>query len=352
MASMSFSLLLALNLLYASVFCIPQEALAPVTEAPEFLQSGPAPDLAQQASANAPSCGGCYLVADVAGLVWYSQVFINTAATALVSVGVGNGTSATRTSILQNEGDFTFNPSATEAAGALTQLNFQPTVNVGGAILTSPTAYNVFTAYSITSAFPSNGVCITTSGAPTTLSSAYTETLASANGRVTLDANGQQEFINFLGFSSCSGGGENVVPTALIQVTNTTATQTATFSNVPLAAAQASLSIAPQSISASATLNSSIAFPSANAPVIVVGNSTITPTANPINLPIFNGSIIGTATNLGGQPTGLIILPTGGSGPSVIPFVGAAPQVTRGDAWLVSLWATAMAVLGGVVYYL
>ena len=129
---------------------------------------------------------------------------------------------------------------------------------------TSPTAYNVFTgmsirnvdcidsnvyaAYSITSAYSSNGVCITTSGAPVTLSSAYTETLVSANGQVVLDANGEKSFIDFLGFSTCSGGGENVVPTALIQVTNTTAVTTSTFSNVPLAAASATLTIAPVSL--------------------------------------------------------------------------------------------------------
>ena len=68
----------------------------------------------------------------VAGLVWYSEIFINTAATALVSVGLGNGTRATRTSVLQNEGAFTFNPAATAQSGALTQLNFAPTANVGG----------------------------------------------------------------------------------------------------------------------------------------------------------------------------------------------------------------------------
>ena len=129
---------------------------------------------------------------------------------------------------------------------------------------TSPTAYNVFTgttihnvgrtdsnvcvAYSITSAYASNGVCITTSGPPVTLSSAYTETLVSANGQVVLDANGEKAFIDFLGFSTCSGGGENVVPTALIQITNTTASMTSTFSNVPLAAASATLTIAPVSI--------------------------------------------------------------------------------------------------------
>lgn len=129
---------------------------------------------------------------------------------------------------------------------------------------TSPTAYNVFTgmpihnverkdsnecvAYSITSAYLSNGVCITTSGAPVKLSSAYTETLASANGQVVLDANGENAFITFLGFSSCSNGGENVVPTALLQVYNSTTTATSTFSNVPLAAASATLTIAPVSL--------------------------------------------------------------------------------------------------------
>ena len=70
------------------------------------------------------------------GVVWYQEVFINTAATALVSVGVGNGTSATRTSILQNEGQLTVgNPAAATDSVALTQINFQPTANVGGAEL-------------------------------------------------------------------------------------------------------------------------------------------------------------------------------------------------------------------------
>ena len=129
---------------------------------------------------------------------------------------------------------------------------------------TSPTAYNVFTgtvsasfqrttladesvAYSITSAYTSNGICVTTSGPPIQVSPAYSETLTSANGRVTLDVNGQQSFIDYLGFSTCSGGGENVIPTALIQVQNTTMTTTSSFTNVPLAAAVASLTIAPVS---------------------------------------------------------------------------------------------------------
>jgi acetylornithine/succinyldiaminopimelate/putrescine aminotransferase len=88
---------------------------------------------------------------------------------------------------------------------------------------------------------------MTTSGAPTTLSSAYTEILQSANGQIVLDASGQQSFIDFLGLSTCSGGGENVAATALVQVLQTTATTTSTFSGVPLAAVSATLTIAPVS---------------------------------------------------------------------------------------------------------
>lgn len=88
---------------------------------------------------------------------------------------------------------------------------------------------------------------MTTSGAPTKLTSAYTEVLSSANGKVILDANGQQSFIDFLGFKTCSAGGLSIAATALIQITPTTVTQTSTFSNVPLAAALATLTIAPVS---------------------------------------------------------------------------------------------------------
>lgn len=101
----------------------------------------------------------------------------------------------------------------------------------------------------MTSAFTSNGVCVTTSGSAITLTSAYSEVLPSADGQVTIDTDGQQGFINFLGFTTCSGGGENFVPTALLQIMNTTATTTSTFTNVPLAAAVASLTIAPVSVS-------------------------------------------------------------------------------------------------------
>ena len=114
-------------------------------------------------------------------------------------------------------------------------------------LLEESSATDTSAAYSITSVYLSNGLCVTTSGSAIQVSPAYSEILTSANGQVTLDANGQQSFIDYLGFSTCSGGGENVVATALVQVTNTTTTTTSTFSNVPLAAVVASLTIAPVS---------------------------------------------------------------------------------------------------------
>ena len=217
-----------------------------MTQAPQFLQTA-APDLAAPASSSsgAPvSCGGCYVVANVAGLVWYSEVFINTAATALVSVGAANnGTRATSTSIIQNEGDFTFGPGLPATGAALNQINYDSSLTISGAVLQSPTAYNVFTAYSVTSATLSDGICVTDKGSAITLSSAYTEILSSASGQVHLDQNGEEQFINFLGFTSCSGGGESVVPTALVQVTNVTATTTSTNAASPSAASTESLSL-------------------------------------------------------------------------------------------------------------
>lgn len=79
--------------------------------------------------------GDIFAKSSTIGVVWYQEVFVNTAATAVVSVGVGNGTSATRTSIVQNEGQLTVGNPTTVPEGALTQINFQPTANIGGAEL-------------------------------------------------------------------------------------------------------------------------------------------------------------------------------------------------------------------------
>ncbi|KAG8531121.1 uncharacterized protein KY384_004478 [Bacidia gigantensis] len=339
MASLSFVRLLTLSAtLYHIVFAVPQAPLEAATQSSTFLPP------AQQANApvSGNGCNECQLVADVAGLVWYSQVFLNTAATNVVQVGVNNASRTTRTSIIQNEGEFTYAPGGDANGGqALTQLNYEPSVTVAGAVLTSPTAYNVFTGYTITSAFLSDGQCVTTSQS-SSLASAYSEILSSANGRVILDVNGQSDFLSFLGFVTCSGGGENIQPTALLQVSNTTATSTTTFSGI-MAAQSVSLSIASSTpASASASVTANVTFPSVGVPNIVIGNTTITPSANPIGLPVYNGT-----TFAGSGTGGLQPVPTG----PVTPFVAAANTLGRADGWLVA-WIVGSIGVGALVIYL
>lgn len=237
---------------------------------------------------------------------------------------------------------------------------------------------------------------MTTSGSAITLSSAYSEILSTASGKVILDANGQQQFIDHLGFSTCSGGGENIVPTALVQVTNTTATQTSTYSNVPLAAV--SLSIAPVSsslqvkavflsshddprfytclalpskgaifcianifcVSITAYLSSfqqastpakvsagaTTSFPTASAPLIVIGNHTITPSRNPIGLPVYNGTIIATSGKGVVGPTGSFNTTN-----APAPYLGGAGGFRSMDQWMWA-WAGMMIGMLGLVYYL
>lgn len=77
-------------------------------------------------------------MADVAGLVWYSEIFLNTGATAVVNVGVGNGTRATSTSLIRNQVQFTFDPSMATAMGsllALTEIHYDSSLTVAGAVL-------------------------------------------------------------------------------------------------------------------------------------------------------------------------------------------------------------------------
>lgn len=82
---------------------------------------------------------------------------------------------------------------------------------------------------------------------------------------------------------------------------------------------------------------------------------TITPTAHPIALSIFNGTFVGTATNLGGGASGIILPYPSGTGPggsasSPFTFLGTA-GIHGADTWL-SIWAAAMMGIGAFVFYL
>ncbi|KAL8829376.1 MAG: hypothetical protein Q9170_006193 [Blastenia crenularia] len=351
-------IVLALSLLLRLVTGVPQatapSALLATTE--------PAPGSSTGAPA---SCGGCYIVADVAGVVWYSGVFANNAATAVVAIGLGNGTRTTRTSIVENTAVFTFNPGLGGSAAfgptplAVTSIGYDSTTVIGGATLTSPTAYNIFSAYTLTSQQDVNGVCSTTSYT-STLPVAFTETLSSANGQVTLDLAGEQAFIQNIGFTQCAGGGENVGGTVLAQVANLTSTTTSYFSSVALGTMSTTLAPTTNPTSKlplrtttlsevlttlTATLSGSLTITSAptsisvTAPAIVIGNTTITPSGNPLGLTLApdNSTAFPAPSGTGASGTGVVV---GGGGNYTVPFISNAPGWERS----ISIWGSALLV--------
>ncbi|KAG8529155.1 uncharacterized protein KY384_005790 [Bacidia gigantensis] len=78
------------------------------------------------------------------------------------------------------------------------------------------------TAYSITSNFLSDGNCITTSGAPSTLSSPYTVLSPTTVAETDFPSYAGSQFRDFLGFSTCFGGGELIAPTPIAPVATPT----------------------------------------------------------------------------------------------------------------------------------
>lgn len=91
-------------------------------------------------------------------------------------------------------------------------------------IRVSPTPYNVFTAYTLTSTFISDNECVTSIYDKYILETAFTQVLSSATGVVYVNADQEQKFIDNLGLSSCTPGPLNLANTALIQVSKFTTT--------------------------------------------------------------------------------------------------------------------------------
>ena len=83
-------------------------------------------------------------------------------------------------------------------------------------------------------------------------------------------------------------------------------------------------------------------------PEIVIGNQTVTPTANPIGLSIFNGTFTGHPVT---ASTGGVAFPTGGNFTTTPQIFSGTATWVRADAWL-AIWATGFLGLGAFVYYL
>lgn len=332
----------------------------------------------------------------------------------------------------------------------------------------SPTAYNVFTAFAVNIESTSGDQCVTETGETTILATAYSEEIADNPGTVTLGAAGEQDFVTkFLTLPNCRPQSANVVPpTALLPVLSLTSTVTLQY---PTVTRQTRISIAPVSFlrqvpffslsfiemgrlsalgrmsfrtlthpnasyanslvlfslsftnfsilefnfpctfivgplitviqtstlyktnqSGSTTLTSAVgtttltsvvgtftAIPEvassseggsvsgsestsgpktttsriASAPLVIVGNSTITPDRNPVTLPFY------TATSVGSVSNGVVIVvPTGtgsqaGNYTAIVPYISNSGSFRRGYFWT-SLWAATLSGIGLVMVWL
>lgn len=109
----------------------------------------------------------------------------------------------------------------------------------------SPTAYNVFTAFAVNTESTSGDQCVTEFGKTTILTSGYSEVIADHPGTVTLGPAGEQDFVSkFLTLPNCRPQGANVVPAALVPVQYLTPTVTSQYPTISRATR---ISIAPVS---------------------------------------------------------------------------------------------------------
>lgn len=124
----------SLQLLFLFVWSLAQQT---VVSMPQTLIPIPAPEVQGSSSTTATSgCGGCYLVADVVGLVWYSEILKPVVGTQVVSVAVGNGTNrVTSTVFTSAEEEFTYTPGGPAPTGGSVFINFDSTYEIAGNLL-------------------------------------------------------------------------------------------------------------------------------------------------------------------------------------------------------------------------
>lgn len=82
-------------------------------------------------------------------------------------------------------------------------------------------SYIVMTAYSVTSAYLSEGVCVTTSGAPVDLPTPYSIAMPTSADNLDVQAIAASSFLDYLGFTTCGGSGEEVIPIPLTSINGT-----------------------------------------------------------------------------------------------------------------------------------
>jgi len=247
------------------------------------------------ADADDVDCGGCYLKADVAGVVFGGVQTV----TDIKSVSIAqspNGTNITTITSLYpgsatvtiNQGEFSYNPeeTGTTAAPAINfaDYNDESTVLFSGAVLTSPTQYEVFTAFSVTSYTKVDGSCSPVPGPPQLLSEASKYVVsASADNAYLLGV--QSSFIAAIGLScSASGGKVNTIVQSMVS----RQTQDVTTAGI----------IRPTPVAASAAASSTVSSAAPTAPLTTAPSTTAVGTSS--TTVIYGNSTLGLPTGTGG----------------------------------------------------
>jgi len=236
-------------------------SLLPAFAALVYGQGAPLGQTTSAPSVTIAGCGGCYVIADVAQVLFGSEVVTETA-TQVVSAGTGrNGTTVT-TSFVQPLAPFSFDTSGLITGTSAAPAFAFPTgtvVTVNGATLTSPTAYNVFTAYTAFVLNQQGGSCQTITQA-STLATASSYIVGTASTEI-FDA--ENQFIAAVGLPSCTGLAAAITTTSNIVVSQTTVTSSTSgiFRPTPIAetsaAATTSGAAATSGVSAAASSGSS-----------------------------------------------------------------------------------------------
>ena len=111
----------------------------PITDNPGLVVTAQSQELGAP-TASAQSCGGCTIVADVAGIVWYSEVFQTVVATVVNNIYVANQTSSSgrvvatsRRTITASAGQVTITPNS--SGGPELQVQYSPTLILANATL-------------------------------------------------------------------------------------------------------------------------------------------------------------------------------------------------------------------------
>lgn len=208
---------------------------------------------------------------------------------------------------------------------------------------TSPTAYNVFTAYTETSIVFSNGQCTTVGGVTLTLSSAFLVPIPeSADSNFIFAA--EQSFIDNLGGVTCLPGGAQVSTTTQIPLNITTVATTVTGPLRPTPIAHSTVAsstgvvstltpqAASQGSSAVATASATGGAAGSGGAASSAGGAGSGPTLSPTTTVTSVVSLAYNATGtliIAGTATSIIT----GSGPSATiipfsPFLGAASVIS------------------------